>query len=247
MASDISAKKNNSRQHLWKFIKGIFIWAAILFFANKLISYAGWDTWDKFQTSARDWDSVMLLKMKKLTPVSLFLDLRSQETTYPIDTTEKNSVDRYNYELRQKGLGSLTELEMKKTYYPKVHEVTVWEKVKNWCAGFWHDSDGSANWFGRIILCIALLAAISITSSAGQSKSAHWLNKWYLPNVLLAIFFITLFFMLLYFLIKFILVIAGPIVALFSGVGVAGGFFAYVLEELKFEMMVHVKKTVGPR
>jgi hypothetical protein len=246
MAAPDSATQNNARLHLWKFIKVIFIWAAVLYGVNKLLNYAGWEKWDKFEVSARDLDSVMLLKMKKLTPVSLFLDLRSQRTTYPIDTAERNSVDSYNYGLRQKGVGALMELEMQKTYYPKAHEVTAWEKVKSWCVGFWYNEDGSANWFGRIILCIALLAAISLTGSAGQSKSANWLSKWYLPNVLLAIFSITLFFMLLYFIIKFILIVGGSIVALFSGVTIVGGFTKYLVEEVKFEMMVHLKKKVGP-
>lgn len=246
MTAPVSDPKKNGRLHLWKFMKVILLWAAISYGIDKVLDYAGWKTWSQFEVSAHNWDSVMLFKMKKLTPVSLFLDLRSQRTTYPIDSAEKNAVDRYNYDLQQKGAGALMELEMKKTYYPKAHDVTVWEKVKSWCVGFWYNEDGSANWFGRIILCIALIAALSLTRAAGQSKSAHWLSKWYLPNVLLAIFYITLFFMLLYFLITFILIVGGSIVALFSGVAAVGGITKYLVEEVKFEMTAHLKKKVGP-
>lgn len=246
MTAPDSDPKKNGRQHLWKFTKVVFIWAAILYGVHNVLDYTGWKTWKDFEVSAHDWDSVMLFKMKKLTPVSLFIDIRSQRITYPIDSAKKNFVDRYNKDLRQKHLGGLMELEMLKTYYPQAHEVTMWEKVKGWCVGFWYNEDGSANWFGRIILCIALIAALSLTSAAGQSTSAHWLSKWYLPNVLLAIFYITLFFMLLYFLITFILIVGGSIVALFTGVTYMGGFTKYLVEEVKFEMMVKLKKKVGP-
>lgn len=246
MATPDSEAKKNYLLHLWKFIKGIFIWAAILYGIDKVLDYTGWKTWNQFEVSAHDWDSVMLFKMKKLTPVSLFLDVRTQQTTYPMDTAEKNLVDRYNSDLLQKKVSGIRELEMRKTYYPKAHEVTLWEKVKSWCIGFWYNDDGSANWFGRIILCIALIVARSLTRDAGQSNSVHWLSKWYLPNVLLAIFTITLFFMLLYFLITLILIVGGSIMVLFSGVTLLGGLVKHLAEEVKFEMMVYLKKNVGP-
>lgn len=246
------SKNEGNPLRFWRFIKKIIIWSVILFVLEKVfekvISYSGLDTWSKFEKSTNKLDSVLLNKMEKVSPISLFYDLRSARGISIIDTAASNAVDRYNFQIMQTILrGEHVSGPMDKYYHPEYHEVTIWEKIRDWGRGFWYNDNNTANWFGRIILFISLLVAIPLTETTKTNhQSTYWVSDFYLLNILVALLYFTLFFFLLYYLMEFILFIAGSIVALFSTLAAAGGIASHFLKELKVETMAHLKKKIGP-
>jgi hypothetical protein len=241
-------KNEGKLNRFWQFMKKIIIWSAFLFVLHKAISYSGWDTWSKFEESTNKFDSVLLTKMQKLSPLSLLYDLRSDRDISIIDTAAKNAVDRYNSEkMKMLFQHQQGEMQEERYYRPEYHKVTIWEKIKDWGRGFWYNDNNTANWFGRIILFISLLLAIPLTRNAEQNrKSTPWASNLYPVNIIVALLYLTLFFLLSYLFMKLILLIAGSLVALFSTLVAMGGIIGYIAEELKFEMMVHFKKKIGP-
>lgn len=241
---------SNAGHRFYRFIKKIFFGALILFVLSKagtyIGMYSGWSTWGKFDTSVTKFDSVLLEEIATVSPMSLFNDLRSARTVPIIDTAARNAVDRHNQQRLQKILRREDPLGIPaQKFYPMHtnHTVTIWEKIKYWCSGFWYDDDKTANWFGRSVLFISLLVAIPLT---WKSKSNHqtWASDLYVVNIVVALFYLTLFCLLFYVLMTLLLFIAGSIVALFTSVAAASGFVKYLVDELKSETLDHSKKKV---
>lgn len=223
-------------QRLLKWLKKILIWSLLLYVLNWSAKKLGWEKWEDFDHSARKITDVMLYKSVTISPMVLVKNLQSKQMV---------AVKDDSYQGPQAGAEDnwFSRLQLFNTP-TKYRELSFWEKIKIWAGSFWFEQDGSANWFGRVTLALALLLAVQFTwdTPLGKRITGNYISDLYLVNIFSALLMISFLSLLFYFLVHVILWIGGAIVALFASVTAGGGFLKYVLEEVKSDVVDESKK-----
>ncbi|PZR27087.1 MAG: hypothetical protein DI535_11775 [Citrobacter freundii] len=223
-------------QRLLKWLKKILIWSLILYALNWSAKKLGWEKWEDFDQSARKITDVMLDKSVAISPMVLVKNLQSKQMVAVKD-------DSYQAPPSGSADNWFSRLQLFNTP-TKYRELSFWEKIKIWAGSFWFNQDGSANWFGRVTLALALLLAVQFTwdTPLGKRITGSYISDLYLVNIFSALLTISFLSLLFYFLVHLFLWVAGAIVALFASVAAGGGFLKFVLDEVKSDVVDESKK-----
>lgn len=210
------------------------IWSLILYVFNWSAKKLGWETWEDFDHSARRLTGVMLDKTAPLSPLVLVRNLQT-----------KQLVEDESYVAPQPDPGANWFSRLQTFNTPaRYRELSFWEKIKIWAGSFWFEKDGSASWFGRVMLMLALLLAAQFTWDTwlGKRITGNYISDLYLLNIFSALLALSMFCLLFYLLVHVLLWIGGAVVALFASLAAGGGFFRYVLDEMKSDLVDESKK-----
>jgi hypothetical protein len=206
--------------------RNILIGAAIMFCVNLLLKATGWDSWEKFSRQADHFAEDLMTGASRLSPMSLWRSLTSEEHTY------ETEFGRYI------------------TTYRETGTLSFWDKIRNWFGSYWYTESHKAFWIGRILLILAILGGISMAQedyerASDKSKAAVIFPFNLLLKFFLFLMAVGLVCLLLFFVIKFFLAIGAGIVFIVSGIHASGGFIKYVYDEASEEVTSHSKKTIA--
>lgn len=230
------APKTPLRRFL-QWLKKILIWSLILYILNWSAKKLGWETWEDFDHSARKITDVMMYKTAAISPLVLVKNLQTKQLVEVEERSYKppelNTMNNWYSRLQLFNTPA------------RYRELSFWEKIKIWAGSFWFEKDGSANWFGRVTLLLALLLAVQFTWDTwlGKRITGSYISDLYLVNIFSALLAISFFGLLFYFLVHVFLWIGGAIVALFASVAAGGGFLKFVLDEVKSDVVDESKKV----
>jgi hypothetical protein len=223
-----------SRGNKWlRMGRKILFSAILLWIIHFILDKTGWDTWEKFSAQADTFTEKIISVTVRLTPYRLWQSLTSDEGTI---------VRKYDGDNSGNSISSNTPFTYKK--------FTFKEKVLNWFGNYWYTDSGKTFWFGRILLILTALAALSIAYEDYQKSRNKTSAVLYFPvNVVIKFFLfllgLSIFALIFYFIIKILLAIAGGIVAIFTGLASLGGFIKLLADEIKGEAAGAAKKSVG--
>lgn len=235
----VPTSKPSPAKRLFLFFRKILLWSLVLWGLNLLFTRIGWDSWEKFADSSTNLVNGFAARAMMLSPVMLWAEIK-QEKVVQIPDPDAVTVPAHTARVRSPYSWQDSIDQWVPAYHPTIrHKVTIKEKVFAWARGFWYKPDGSAHWFGRILLGIAVILSFLDKTPAGGGNETPWLLR-----VLLMLVMIPIGLLLLYLLLKLLVFLVGAIVALFSSVMALGGFARYVVEELRSEAADASKKTV---
>lgn len=229
MNSDSENQAAPKRLNKWlRLGRNILVGAIITWGINFILLKTGWDSWESFSKQADNFAESMLSGASRLTPMSLWKSIQSDQRSYILE----KSGDPYF------------------PVYKETGKLTIKDKVINWLGYYWYKEESKPFWFGRIILIIVALASIMLAVEDYNSSKKKISSLIFFPVNLVIKFFIlllslSLLALFLYFIIKILLFIAGGIVAIFSMLAACGGIVKIIVDEIRNEASDSSKKSLA--